>query len=113
MTGENLDSESCRSDGQHKNAGTTYPIGGVGGQLMGSVRQQWKVLPKTAGMCWPESGLATAAKGSRSWILGRFPASELLDATGGSGPTGRDTASGGLGGRHEGARGTGMDGRQT
>ena len=71
------------------------------------------MLSETAGICGSEPGLATAAKGRKSWMLEWFPASELLDATGGSGPRGRDTASGGLRGHHEGSLGTGMDGRET
>ena len=65
---------------------------------------------KTVGICGPGSGLATADKVIRSWMLGWFRASELLGATGGSGPRGRDTASGGFEGR---PWGTGVDSRQT
>ena len=54
---------------------------------------------KTVGICGPGSGLATADKVIRSWMLGWFRASELLGATGGSGPWGRDAASDGLEGR--------------
>ena len=56
-------------------------------------------LPRRPWRCGPELGLATAAKGSLSWMLGWFRASELfrLGATGGSGgPRDHDAASGGL-----------------
>ena len=36
-------------DGQHRGAGTTYSIRGVGGLSAGGGRQQWEVLPQLAG----------------------------------------------------------------
>ena len=96
-----------------------WGVGTVGGD--GGRRRQppaWEVLFKMAGICGHEPGLAsspvrlaTTAKGSRSWMLRRFRASELPGATGGSGPRDRDSASGGLDGRS--GRCMGHYGRQT
>ena len=44
----------------------------VGGRRASSAGGGTEVLLKTADICVPEPDLTTAAKGSRSWMLGLF-----------------------------------------